>query len=132
MDLKELRIGNYVNYYLEPPISENELVKLTLYDFINIDFGWRNYNPIRLTEEWLIKFGFELVHKGNKHYQIQNPKGYKDSHKIHIFKTIGDNWHLAFSDTINGDYTPACHFKYVHQLQNLYFALTGKELTIKN
>ena len=123
MDTKELRIGNYVNYYLEPPISENELVKLTLYDFINIDFGWRNYNPIPLTEEWLIKFGWGVSEFDN---EMINNMSLKDTiigynYKSKVLELEGETESLYFN-----------HIKHVHQLQNLHFALTGKELTIKN
>lgn len=88
--------------------------------------GWSIcFNPkgIPLTEEWLLKFGFE---KG-----VDNVYFIKTKHfYLKIFQSIGhalcsvDKYSKAIK--INDD------IKYVHQLQNLYFALTGKELTIKN
>ena len=89
--------------------------------------------PIPLTPEILEKCGFDVVHKTNNHYAINDPNGIKDSHKISVFPTINNQWHIAFSDTLNGynDYTHTTKIQSLHQLQNLYFALTGEELTFK-
>jgi len=75
--------------------------------------------PIQLTEEWLLKFGFEwkgLISKG-RYLTIFTPCG-----KALVFK---DNYFIYAGITIE------IQTQYVHQLQNLYFALTGEELTIK-
>lgn len=137
MKVQELRIGNYYN-----SVKWGKPVQCTLEDFYDLcakaDGASDHppidemFEPIPLTEEWLKKFGFKLIHKENKHYAIENPNGYKDLYKIHFFPTINDQWHLAFSDRITGrdeTYIPASYIKYVHQLQSLYFALTGAELT---
>jgi hypothetical protein len=69
--------------------------------------------PIPLTEEILLAFGFEYD-------DIDGNSGYW---KVNNFKVVfGEdgcsyNWSLII--------------KYVHQLQNLVFALTGEELTFK-
>ena len=64
--------------------------------------------PIPLTEEWLLKFGF---FKNDDLFYIGEIGLYLD----------GNIWWNK--ELINGD----C--EYIHQLQNLYFALTGKELS---
>lgn len=66
--------------------------------------------PIPLTDEWLVKFGFE--------------KSYKSFVKGDF--TFITNHGLAYKLTIITNLP-----KYVHQLQNLYFALTGEELEIE-
>jgi hypothetical protein len=76
-------------------------------------------DPIQLTEEWLFKFGFEWKGLGGKFLTIFTPCG-----KALVY--IGDNFFIFSNVTIE---TP---IKYVHQLQNLYFALTGEELTFKS
>ncbi len=91
---------------------------------------------IPLTEEWLVKFGFKK-YKETKHYKIEshNYSIYWDSY----IATGEDNsmWRIYYHDTDYGnDRFLDCHqfverLKYVHQIQNLYFALTGIELTIK-
>ena len=73
-----------------------------------------NIYAIELTEEWLKKAGFE--HKSGNEY-VKDRFTYRKS----------------FSDlVINGyefDYNGIiCYPRYVHQLQNLYFALCGEDL----
>jgi len=69
--------------------------------------------PIPLTEEWLLKFGYKLYHD---------------------YVWVNDNTDVLgridkFKDDVARSIYPRLEIKYVHQLQNLYFALTGKELT---
>lgn len=101
MKASELRIGNYI---------ENTDSQMASYMVVNADVIKQNehtmyasFEPIQLTEEWLLKFGYQ----------------------------IGMFWILStgeFRINISG-----IHYdiQYVHQLQNLYFALTGEELTLK-
>jgi hypothetical protein len=122
MDAKELRIGNWVlddtgisfevnahgilNYYL----TEKKQWYLT---------ENKQWSGIPLTEEWLLKFGFK--HDYEEYYEIENQE-----HEFRIAKTI-DGFILA----IGSEYHVGQKFEHVHQLQNLCFALTGEELTIK-
>jgi hypothetical protein len=109
MKADELRIGNFVEIDQYP----NDRVIIQIENGTNIDqCGKLNASPIPLTEEWLLKFGF-----------ISNP--YQDRYEkgtIHIEcdKTKGETYLWI-------ENMP--HIKYNHQLQNLYFALTGEELT---
>ena len=70
-------------------------------------------NPIPLTEEWLIKFGFTHPML-SCWFKIE-----------HLEVYIQDNivWYDVPSDCLE--------IKHVHQLQNLYFALTNEELKLK-
>ena len=68
-----------------------------------------NFKPIPLTEDWLLKFGFKI----EKQYQC-------DFASIGVFT-------ISFGDNFFYDYT---NLKYVHQLQNLYYAITQRELTV--
>lgn len=146
MKASELRIGNILSvngvYNAVTGIrnifigdNPKDVVEVEISGFSQVVIlNEQSISPIPLAEEWLLKFGFKCIHEANKHYAIQNPKGYKDLHKIHFFQTINDQWHLAFSDATTGKehhHIVACHIKYVHQLQNLYYALTGEELTTK-
>ena len=115
----ELRIGNwYMSVKFQTP------VQCDLSDLYNLcansDGAYNDppidemFAPIDLNEEWLKKFGFVRTNhiKGESMYEIK---------------------HLAVY-AYEGKYTfepTATPLKYVHQLQNLYFALTGKELEIK-
>ena len=103
----ELRIGNWVYDNFN---DECYPVPLSM-----ITEAKDQLSPIPLTEEWLVKLGFV-----SNPYEDRYEKG--DFH-IHCDKTKGflDLW------------VTNCRLdlQHVHQLQNLYFALTGKELTIK-
>ena len=82
------------------------------------DCKYENLKPIPLTEEWLLKFGF----KTDKTYvSDENPflDYIKDEVRIsmpYFSFEFGDG---AFME-----------LKYVHELQNLYFSLTQRELTV--
>ena len=123
----DLRIGNYL-YSLET--SKNQIVTGIVNDSIFIHAltfdtqSIKNFKPIQLTEEWLDRLGFYSKYKSN--HKMWNIFGF-DLHQISDEDEDGNKipqeqiFYYAFSYEI----------KYVHQLQNLYFALTGEELTIK-
>lgn len=67
---------------------------------------------LKLNEDWLIKLGF-LSNPYEDRYE-------KDDFHIHCDKTK-DSLDLWVTNC-------RLDLKYVHQLQNLFFALTGKEL----
>jgi hypothetical protein len=115
MQANELRLGNWV--------SESgwvhKIEKITLSD----GEVFENLNPIPITEEWLLKFGFEC-------YDTKvNPKPHKRWSKwlfnLNIYQITYKKKNDIF--LLIGTYA---EIKYVHQLQNLYFALTGEELQI--
>ena len=113
----ELRIGNYV-FSLETQNHQRITELLEEQPFFDaITFDYPNYDeiePIPLTEEWLLKFGFELT---GSFYRL------KKSKLIQIIL------HDDGLDVCN--YNLYLHqIKHVHQLQNLYFALTGADLTV--
>lgn len=76
--------------------------------------------PIPLTEDWLLKFGFEEKPK------YSHPKYWKGNYFCNLNGEFYTN-----NESYEGE-TLSTNIKYVHQLQNLYFALTGEELEIKN
>jgi hypothetical protein len=80
--------------------------------------------PIPLTEEWLIKLGFGKDDT-NTYIHESLPSG------TGVYFESGNDWNFDDAN-ICGDFDECIHVKlpqYVHQLQNLYFALTGKELS---
>ena len=119
MKASELRVGNLV--YETINRSNEEIVKITsLSDNVIAWSPYRNtghhnhIEPIPLTEEWLLKFGF-----------VSNP--YEDRYELrreyHIYIEIDKT--KGFTEIWCEKYPI---IKHVHQLQNLYFALTGEEL----
>lgn len=121
MKATELRIGNLV-------YDGGSITQLSLADFYNMYLDDKcEFKPITLTEEWLVKFGF-IEHEVVKCLYNKKHNGFEIDITIE-----GDNvLDIQLSSTnISGAYPNKELFKYVHQLQNIYFALTGEELTIK-
>jgi len=126
MKASELRIGNLVYCWNPSTGTHNETV---------ISINWKHirnrveqpedttYEPIPLTEEWLVKFGFKDVQRG--FYSI---KAGSTFFRLTPPQFMGE-WQTEYC-WVYDDFK-FTEVKYVHQLQNLYFALTGEELTIK-
>lgn len=125
MDSKELRIGNWVKY-------KDAFTRIE--DGVDIDAS-EAYSPIKISEEWLLSFGFidyrTLPHRSTKkaYYDIEigcylREWNLDSKHsKLRLLFIEGDRFHNVISPG-NG----SVWVRYVHQLQNLFFALTGREL----
>jgi hypothetical protein len=128
MKANELRIGNwyYTNDGKPEQIDGHGISQFQdgevlgeVNDFIK---------PIPLTEEWLLRFGFT---KGYTKWGYNIPDWMFD---ITAFIGIGLNGNKQWFNLycVNGETKQVIQsIYYVHQLQNLYFALTGQELEIK-
>ena len=105
MDAREVRIGNYVDLFGSIATVEHA-------DFL-VGIAITKGKPIQLTEDWLVRFGFD---KGD----------FNDFYLADFMVELENEnvWYL-------GDPIPSVDVNQVHQLQNIYFALTGEELTIK-
>ena len=86
-------------------------------------FVSQEIKPIPLTEDWLLKFGFN----GSKEEFMF---GNNNTHRLTFVNDISGWQHRIVSLSGNTAIYDAT-IKHVHQMQNLYFALTGEELTIK-
>jgi hypothetical protein len=144
MKPEELRIGNLV--YNEIDKKETTIYSI---DEVGINQGMENnygafvedINGIKLTEEGLKKFGFEKREFKDKdrldewviNWNIKGD-GIKDGKALsmHVWKTdVKKYWGVTLWEVVPIDDVTIGVFKYVHQLQNLYFALTGNELKLK-
>jgi len=120
MKLEELRLGNWVFEELDNELYE-VTINLSHFNHYPIDIALK---PISLNHEWLLKFGFEVDSVNgseDEYYDIEVKSGNKLSVRLCQYFQIG-------FDSI---WTNGIEIQYVHQLQNLYFSLTGQELTIK-
>jgi hypothetical protein len=83
---------------------------------------------ILLTEEWLLKFGFKK--ENNTIYSISDKLSSSEVGKWYFFKNENNSFtpHIKRENKFSWI---GKEIKYVHQLQNLYFALTGEELLLK-
>jgi hypothetical protein len=105
MKANELRIGNWVRLRQHDAFIQIEQYQLCESELINLQ-------PIPITEEWLLEFGF-----------ISNP--YDDRYEkgsIHVECDIRKGQTYLWIENMP-------HIKYIHQIQNLHFALEGEELT---
>lgn len=121
MEAKELRIGNLLQYCNQ---TVHVMCIQTLSDKYDVELGYyvdsvgfqrklsdKDVKPIPLTEDWLVKLGFKKW----------NSKGTTYSKGVLILHLRKRGW------VVNKRFLEP---KYVHQLQNLYFALTNIELEI--
>jgi hypothetical protein len=134
MKARELRIGNDIKLFRKPEDKEmtNFKIKSIFYDdelechYVELEDGFcvnidKGIEPIPLTEEWLLKFGFEKLDDGTYKKLVTVWESLYIDLDINILQ-IGCNNREWFS--FNRDITK------VHKLQNLYYELSGEELTI--
>jgi hypothetical protein len=142
MKPEELRIGNIVLYdhIVIPPnfITANPVI-LTIDAFDKSNFDpFCKFAPIPLTPEWLDKFGFEKhpYKKNGGQECVIWKKGIDQQNKNHpneyfIIENVSSEepplWCIELQGP-SGFVIITIQIQYVHQLQNLYYALTGKEL----
>lgn len=120
----DYRIGNIIQYNNE--IESTGTITALIADFVagldycQIDYRtnkkhWLiNIKPIEITEEWLMKIGYEKMPSGT--YLQPNSGNFIWFEK-------------GLKCCIAGEYYPE-NIKYIHQLQNLHFALTQRELVV--
>jgi hypothetical protein len=126
MKAKDLRLGNILEFegrackVLE---IDSQGVVVLFDDGEEVWIDLFQFNSILLTEEWLLKVGFERFPKS---FSVLNKK--VNEHTA----IIGDLKGFEMTSIIRGsvNLVPLPKIEYVHQLQNLYFALTGSELEI--
>jgi hypothetical protein len=131
MEAKNLRIGNFIKD------RGNKVIRIDFMEYqesgYSTKFGQRIFLndeevhpmteytdyaiPIDINEEWLSKLGFTRDDETDyRWYILDKSIAYAaDDNSIRI----ADSWEFGKR-------------KYVHELQNLFFALTGNELSIEN
>lgn len=129
MKASELRIGNLIeDGSLHRTDHEKVVICEILADCVTIDDGTLEYKQrlfddisgIPLTAEWLERFGFPKRLDGSYLQEITDSTDF--NMRVHL-RQERFVW-------ISSKFGPTVELKYVHQLQNLYFALTGTELTL--
>jgi hypothetical protein len=120
INANELRIGNWVE--LTHPFNTSQSIRAAVKseDILNADKIGTEFHPIPLTPEILEKCGFE-----------------KDGEDFFIIKIGRKSFSIYVEDIPDIVYSPDigvphnslnAPIDYLHQLQNLYFSLTGVEL----
>ncbi len=155
MKSNELRIGNYVS---DEGASKSFYARVEKLSTRRCYYGpynstYEKLEPIPITEDWLLNLGFEKKevtkwHGNGYDYQpedvwteqldfVKDTNGgwdfifrfenwtYKEIPNLSTSIHYTDSWYPKINEQVYAE------IKYVHQLQNLYFALTGEELTLQ-
>ena len=105
----ELRLGNLM-YFTKYDIPQ----KIKLRDIRRFLGGEKLFKPIPITELFLNKLGFENMEKFPlKYVQRMKPDSLSEFEPVIV---VGDLWLTGI--------------RHIHQVQNLFFDLTGEELTL--
>jgi hypothetical protein len=117
----ELRLGNWIEAEVNFEYQQIQVFEInedTLNGFKGV---LRSSTGIPLTEDWLLKLGFE-----KDDGESDNPFCTLRFSNFEFQSDLSVNFERVYVRLNNKDLI----IEYVHQLQNLYFALTGAELTI--
>jgi len=120
MKAEQLRIGNLVNEGVVTELRQNSArVKYNLKGEVAQSLVFYDYlEPIPITEEWLVKFGFELNDRAilGVSYKIKGAA-------LEVIKFDVDDYYTVYFKDVE-----MVKIRYVHQLQNLIFSVLGQEL----
>lgn len=125
MEATELRLNNLLMYGDDiVPImgveNNHESVLVKIDKDTAIDY--RKLKPIALTAEWFQKLGFKEAYRSNSRVRFDLPNYCRYDFDLDSNKIL--EGFLFFGNYIK------CN--YLHQLQNIYFTLTGEELKIEH
>jgi hypothetical protein len=127
----ELRLGNYILYKSHGKIS---MLSCSYAHFDALQKGdVSSFYPVVLKPELLQKCGF----LENKNYPLL-PQAREfvlvipiiGNHKNELYGYVKNNGECFVRATVNGA-VASNNFFYLHQLQNLFFVLTGQELELR-
>lgn len=127
MEVRDLRLDNLV-------ISPQGIGKVTSIQDREVlvvdEVGYviEECQGIPITEEWLLKFGFEKMKYPYLDYDM-NECDLFESDWGNFYQV--ENFYLPTPYYFDSAFGENFKLEHVHQLQNLYHSLTGKELTIK-
>lgn len=130
IDIKQLRLGNYVMYE-----QTTHVVTAMSRTLIETEWagGTENYihlpeelDPIPLTEEVLLRCGFEKDNYKKGHIGIDYKSGEMTFDFVLEEPGFMGEWDKHYTFELPGH--RFVNVEYLHQLQNIFFAITGKEL----
>lgn len=122
---KELRIGNLVSDNagdIVPIIAISQISVTVKWEDESNELSFKHIDGVILTQEILVKCGFILDDK--KDWGKLSLNG---SSNFYI-QYLTEIYHFYIVQFRTAGIMPHC--QYLHQLQNLYYALTGEELEI--
>lgn len=116
MEVKDLRIGNYIREERSPYFTKVD------FDTLQSIHYRRNmmYREIPLTDELVIRLGFKLNKNGN--YVLGN---------YILAEVLEGGWFFVYDD-FHYETTNSKVIKYVSELQNLFYFLSDQELILES
>jgi hypothetical protein len=145
IEAKDLRIGNnfqndegnILTCFGVAPVDDSDQFNIWYGNELGFILLEEEAKPIPLTEEWLVKFGFDRLDHANEYGEgFVSAHGWCAKYSIDGLRILQPSEKSNWADkqdsfSIIGLNDVNLWVKHVHQLQNLYFALTGEQLTIK-
>ena len=134
MDKRELRIGNVVYDFMNQ--SYDVVIGINNNDTIDFPFNLNNdirlVDGIKISGKILKKIGFDKISDSEEYYVWEYNNG--DIHKRISLYEFDKMWciNITYSEDIRYN-AQSLHFrdiKYVHQIQNAFYSITGQELEI--
>ena len=126
MEARELRIGNYIQYENNPAVQVKAIEKEYVHYNVDCYSLTEKMNPIPLTKEWLLNSSLKK-HKA-KVFRI-NINAFQQL-EIDLSKNGKIKASLVKHEVSRNEKITFRYIDFVHELQNLFQSLTGKELTI--
>lgn len=130
MEAKDLRIGNIVNRLFEGSTPEAIIVDTRILWMMQKPDGHFTFEAIPLTEKILLKCGAKELDnseelENHNHFKVGGSEMYVCADNGNGYANEGKALLL-----VRGIPYTSYPCKHLHQLQNLYFALTSQELQI--
>lgn len=123
IDIKQLRVGSQVYY-------NGEVKTIKPRHFYNLYASdYHNFQPIPITEEVLVKCGFERDGVLGD-YLLRYSIGESDITRMISVDISGIVWACAIIDGSSVSSFRLCKVGSFHQLQNIIYDLSGKEVKI--
>lgn len=140
---KDFRIGNRIIYMgaeiVIEGIQRDGDIDYTLNGHPYGGHNVKHYEPIPITESYLLKQGLRSQKEMNEKWYLDYAFVYSFEDELRcsdyfIATDLEDVYKFCIATFDDGmqSYESLRRLKYVHELQNLFFALTGKELELKN
>lgn len=126
IDVKELRIGNFVVLRS----NESEFLTVDIDLLVKISRHPVFFDPILLTEKLILKFGFKKVKAHDDFYWFILNLSDDENNFLPFFMYDPKDKMTTLVECVSEANILVIH--YAHELQNLYFALTSKELELIN
>jgi hypothetical protein len=117
MKAEELRMNNWVKRDSQP-----DGFQVDERSFIVCKRDPNMFQPIPLTEDWLLKFGFEKASLNNVYFKHWGTNG---------LEIIVYGYHYKGVFEIELGKARFKSIEFIHHLQNLFYDLTGEELELK-